>query len=108
MSGNTTSTASDIIQGALLNITAYAVGQPLTNQVASTCMQVLNDLLDSLSTDQAFIFTQTENILQWTPGQFEYSVGNPVSVTTFTGTLTAGSSTSNISPPMAPEIPANT
>ena len=91
MPGNTTSTASDIIQGALLNITAYGVGQVLTNQVASTCMQVLNDLLDSLSTDQAFIFTQTENILQWTPGQYEYSVGNPVSVTTFTGNLTLGS-----------------
>src|ERR1700693_5482875 len=90
MSGNTTSTASDIIQGALLNITAYAVGQPLTNQVASTCMQVLNDLLDSLSTDQAFVYTQTANILSWTPGKFQYTVGNPVGGT-FTGTLTLGS-----------------
>jgi hypothetical protein len=89
--GNLTSTASDIITGALINITAYAVGQPLTNQVASTCMQVLNDLLDSLSTDQAFIYTQTENILSWNPGQFEYTVGNPVSSSTFTGTLTSGS-----------------
>jgi hypothetical protein len=89
--GNLTSTASDIITGALINITAYAVGQPLTNQVASTCMQVLNDLLDSLSTDQAFIYTQTENILVWNPGQFEYTVGNPVSSSTFTGTLTLGS-----------------
>ena len=91
MPGNQTSTASDIITGGLINITAYAIGQPLTNQVASTCMQVLNDLLDSLSTDQAFIYTQTENILAWTPGQFEYTVGNPVSPTTFTGMLTSGS-----------------
>ena len=90
MSGNVTTTASDIITGALINITAYAIGQPLDNQVASTCMQVLNDLLDSLSTDQAFIYTQTENILQWTPGQFQYTVGNPVGGV-FTGTLTLGS-----------------
>lgn len=90
MPGNTTTTASDIITGALINITAYAIGQPLDSQVASTCMQVLNDLLDSLSTDQAFVYTQTQNILAWTPGKFQYTVGNPVGGT-FTGTLTSGS-----------------
>lgn len=90
MPGNTTTTASDIITGALINITAYAIGQPLDSQVASTCMQVLNDLLDSLSTDQAFVYTQTQNILAWTPGKFQYTVGNPVGGT-FTGTLAIGS-----------------
>src|SRR6266404_539225 len=53
-------------------------------------MQVLNDLLDSLSTDQAFVYTQTQNILAWTPGKFQYTVGNPVGGT-FTGTLAIGS-----------------
>lgn len=90
MPGNTTTTASDIITGGLININAYAIGQQLDSQVASTCMQVLNDLLDSLSTDQAFVYTQTQNILSWTPGKFQYTVGNPVGGT-FTGTLSSGS-----------------
>lgn len=90
MSGNTTTTAQDIILGGLLNINAYALGQNLDNATASMCMQILNDLLDSLSTDEAFVFTQTENILAWTPEQFQYTVGNPVGGT-FTGTLTSGS-----------------
>ena len=55
-------------------------------------MQVLNDLLDSLSTDQAFVYTITQNIFAWTPGQYQYSVGNPVQGT-FTGNTTLGSPT---------------
>jgi hypothetical protein len=91
MSANVTSTASDIILGALLNINAYAIGQTLNAQIASTCMQVLNDLLDSLSIDQAFIYTQNENIVQWTPGQYQYTIGNPTAPVPFVGYLTAGS-----------------
>jgi hypothetical protein len=91
MSANVTSTASDIILGALLNINAYAIGQTLNAQIASTCMQVLNDLLDSLSIDQAFIYTQNENIVQWTPGQYQYTIGNPTAPVPFTGYLTIGS-----------------
>lgn len=90
MTGNVTSTASDIILGALLNINAYAIGQTLNAQIASTCMQVLNDLLDSLSIDQAFIYTQNENIVQWTPGQYQYTIGNPTAVP-FAGYTTQGS-----------------
>jgi hypothetical protein len=92
MPGNFTTTAGDIATGALLNINAYAVGQPLNSQVGSTCLQVLNDLLDSLSTDQAFVYTQTQNILAWTPGKFQYSIGNPVGGT-FLGYTTSGSPT---------------
>lgn len=91
MTGNVTTTASDLISGALLNINAYAVGQPISAQIASTVMQVLNDLLDSLSNDQAYIFTQQENILAWTPGKYQYSIGNPTSSTTFSGYLTLNS-----------------
>jgi hypothetical protein len=91
MSANVTSTASDIILGALLNINAYAIGQTLNAQIASTCMQVLNDLLDSLSIDQAFIYTQNENIVQWTPGQYQYTIGNPTAPVPFAGYTTAGS-----------------
>jgi hypothetical protein len=90
MSGNTSSSAQDLIQGGLLNCNAFAPGQPVAPQIASQCMQVLNDLLDSLSTDQTFVYTQTENIVSWIPGQYQYTVGNPVGGT-FTGTVTAGS-----------------
>lgn len=92
MTANVTSTASDIILGGLLNINAFSPGQPLSNEVGSTGMQVLNDLLDSLSQDQDFIYTQTENLFTWNPGQFKYMVGNPVAGT-FAGTVTQGSPT---------------
>jgi hypothetical protein len=91
MTGNVTSTASDIILGALLNINAYSPGQPLNAQIASVCMQIANDLLDSLSIDQAFIYTQNENIVQWTPGQYQYTIGNPTSAIPFTGYTTQNS-----------------
>jgi hypothetical protein len=86
------STAQDIIQSALLNINAYSPGQPLDSTIASTCLGALNDLLDSLSNDQAFIFTQTENIVAWTPGTYKYSVGNPTG-TAFTGYTISGQPT---------------
>jgi hypothetical protein len=91
MTGNVTSTASDIILGSLLNINAYSPGQPLNAQIASVCMQILNDLLDSLSIDQAFIYTQNENIVQWTPGQYQYTIGNPTAATPFAGYTTQNS-----------------
>ena len=89
MSGNLSTSAQDIIQGAALNINAFAPGQPMSSTIASTCMQILNDLLDSLSTDQAFVYVQNENIVQWTPGQYQYTIGNPVGGTFlgFTSTL---------------------
>lgn len=93
MTGNVTTTASDLISGALLNINAYSPGQPISAQIASMVMQILNDLMDSLSNDQAYIFTQQENILAWTPGKFQYSIGNPTSATPFTGTLTINTPT---------------
>ena len=71
------STGTDIITGALLEINATAVGQSLPPSVAQVCLIKLNDLMDSLSNDQAFIFTTIENIFNWIPGQYQYSVGNP-------------------------------
>lgn len=94
MTGNVSTSAADLIQGALLNINAFAPGQPIAASIASTCMQVLNDLLDSLSSDQAFIYTQTENIVAWNPGQYQYSIGNPVGGT-FLGTTTINTAVIN-------------
>ena len=90
MSGNTSTSAQDLIQGAALNINAFAPGQPMPAAISSVCMQVMNDLLDSLSTDQAFVYTQVENIVQWIPGQYQYTIGNPPGGTLlgFTSTVT--------------------
>ena len=84
------STALDIITGALLNINSYAPGETLSPSDASTGLAVLNDLLDSLSNDEAFVYTQQEFIFPWISGQFQYTVGNPVGGQ-FTGTITTGS-----------------
>ncbi len=90
MTGNVSTSAQDLIQGAALNINAFSPGQTMSSAIASTCMQILNDLLDSLSTDQAFVYTQVENIVQWTPGTYQYTIGNPIAGTFlgFTSTVT--------------------
>src|SRR5260370_17174535 len=72
------STALDLITGALLNINSYSPGETLQNSDAQTGLAVLNDLLDSLSTDQCFVYTQVETLFPWIAGQYQYSVGNPV------------------------------
>jgi len=84
------STALDIISGALLNINATAPGQPIPSINANAALNVLNDLLDSLSNDEAFVYTQQETIFNWIAGQFQYTVGNPQGGT-FVGTVTANS-----------------
>lgn len=86
------SSGQDLILGALLNINAFSPGQPLSSNVGETCLEVLNDLIDSLSTDEAYIFTQVENIFSWIPGTYKYSVGNPIGGF-FLGTLTQGLNT---------------
>jgi hypothetical protein len=92
-------TALDLIIGGLRNINSLEAGETPSAQDANDALTVLNDLIDSLSTDEDYIFTQTENILAWTPGQFKYSIGNPVGGT-FTGTLVNGSPTiSNVTVP---------
>jgi hypothetical protein len=85
-------TAQEIITDALIEITVLAVGQPLPGVNAAYCLRKLNDLLDSLSNDQDFIYTTSENVLTWVPGQFKYLVGNPIGGT-FSGTLVSGSPT---------------
>lgn len=84
------STATDIITGGLLNINSYSPAQALNPQDGTVGLNTLNDLLDSLSNDEAFVYTQTETVFQWIAGQFEYTVGNPTSPTNFTGNLTSG------------------
>src|SRR6185312_852373 len=90
--GAQTSNALDLITGGLRNIKVAAAGEPIDPNDAADALQVLNDLLDSLSNDKYFIYTANESIVQWTPGQFQYSIGNPTAGT-FTGYTTSGSPT---------------
>jgi hypothetical protein len=83
-----TSTALDLITAALRNINVQEAGEPIQPNDAADALQVLNDLLDSLSTDKLFVYTASENIVAWTPGQNKYTIGNPVQGT-FVGNLTA-------------------
>jgi hypothetical protein len=92
-----TTTALGIIKSALRKINSYQSGEQLADYDETDCLETLNDLLDSLSTDKEFIFGSVENILSWTAQQRLYKVGNPTNellgLPPFTGTLTAGSPT---------------
>jgi hypothetical protein len=89
--GAVTTTANDLITGALRNINSYAAGEPLDPNDAGDALQVLNDLLDSLSTDKLFVYTANENIVAWTPGQFQYTIGNPTAPQPFAAYTVQGS-----------------
>ncbi|WP_167313404.1 hypothetical protein [Ralstonia insidiosa] len=88
-------TALNLIQGALRRINSYQSGEQIAQPDETDCLDTLNDLLDSLSTDKQFIFGSQENILSWTAQQRLYKVGNPVCTLLgsqpFTGILTSGS-----------------
>lgn len=90
-----TTTALSLIQGALRRINSYQSGETIAEPDQADCLDTLNDLLDSLSTDKDYIFGSQENILSWTANQHIYKVGNPtcslLGLQPFTGTLTAGS-----------------
>lgn len=87
-------TALDLIKGALRRVNAYQSGESIAPLDAQDCLDTLNDLFDSLSTDHNSIVGSVENILQLNAGQAQYKVGNPVCTdlgfAPFTGQLTAG------------------
>lgn len=90
--GATSTTANDIINGALRNINVLEAGETANAQDSADALQVLNDLIESWSLDHLFIYASVENVLTYTSGQYQYSVGNNVGGT-FTGTLVAGDPT---------------
>lgn len=87
------STANELILGALKRINVYAPGESLAQDDAQDALDVLNDMLDSWSTDDASVFCIVENVLTFVAGQYQYTVGNPLSTNTFTGTLVSGTPT---------------
>ncbi len=86
-------TALNLIQGALRRINSYQSGEPIDSPDATDCLDTLNDLLDSLSTDKQYVFGSNESILNWTAQKRLYTVGNPVCTLLgsqpFTGTIGA-------------------
>ena len=102
-------TAADIIKAALRRINSYQSGESLAEVDAQDCLECLNDMLDSWSTDNLLVFGTEEWILNWTAGKNSYSIGNPTNAQVsganstggtfaktwpnFTGTLTSGSPT---------------
>lgn len=86
----TSTTALDLITGALRNINALESGEVPTAQDANDALQVLNDLLESWSIEKLFIFSSTENRFVFNPGQYQYTIGN-YEAGIFTGTLAANS-----------------
>jgi hypothetical protein len=93
--------ALDIITGALRNLNVLAAGETANATDSGDALVVLNDLLESWAIDHMTVYSQVENILTFTPGQYQYTVGNPVGGT-FTGTLVSGSPTIS-----AVTVPAN-
>lgn len=84
-------TANEIITAAYRNCGSYSPGDTLQASDAAEGLEKLNDLLDSLSTDQASVYASNENIFTFTPGQYQYTIGNYQSPNFFTGTLVSGS-----------------
>jgi hypothetical protein len=89
MSAVTTS-ALDLISGALRNIKVLAAGETARAEDAADSLQVLNDLLESWSIDHLTIFAVVENLLTFTAGQYQYTIGNPDGGT-FSGTTSVAS-----------------
>ncbi len=85
-------TAQDIITGALRFINAYAPGETIAADDAADALTTLNDLLESLSTDQASVYASSEEVFNFVAGQYAYTIGN-YDAGTFAGTVTNGSPT---------------
>lgn len=85
-------TANDLIAGALRFINVLPSGEALAADEAADALETLNDLLESLSTDQGAIFCTQERIFTFTPGQYQYTIGN-YDGGEFAGTVTSGSAT---------------
>lgn len=83
-------TAESIITGALRFCNVYAPGEPLAADDAADALQTLNDLLESLSTDQASVYASSEEVFSYVGGQYRYTIGN-YDAGTFAGTVTSGS-----------------
>lgn len=93
-------TALDIITGALRLINSYAPGESLSSADSGDALAVLNDMLDTWSTEHLTVFKNDEDTVTLTPGKVTYTIGaggdinvtRPLRVTTvFTRITSSGS-----------------
>jgi hypothetical protein len=68
-------TAQSIIQSALRKITAFQSGDQLAAMDANDGLEVLNDLLDSLAVQRAYVFSSIETIVDFSPLDYQYTIG---------------------------------
>jgi hypothetical protein len=68
-------TATEIIKSALRKINSYQSGDQLAAPDANDSLEVLNDMIDSWSTDHAYVYASVETVVQFTPLQYIYSIG---------------------------------
>jgi hypothetical protein len=85
-------TALDLVTRGLRSIGALEAGEVPSAQDGADSLAVLNDMLEQWSLEHLYVFSSTETVFSFTPGTFQYTVGNPVGGT-FTGTLVSGSPT---------------
>ena len=92
-----TTTALNVIQAALRRINSYQSGETLATPDENDALDTFNDLLDSLSTSEQYVFGVNENVFNWTAQKRIYTLGNPTCTllgsVPFTGTVTSGSPT---------------
>lgn len=69
-------TAQTIIQGALRFINKYSPGESLDASDADDALETLNDLLESISTEESAIFASDEETFTYVSGQYQYTIGN--------------------------------
>lgn len=87
-------TIGDLIVMALRNINVLAAGETLGNSEGTDALQTLNAMLGSWSNGHLYVYSSVENILTLIPGQYQYTIGNPVGGS-FGGTLVNGSNVIN-------------
>jgi hypothetical protein len=68
-------TALDLIQDSLEKIQAYGAGDTVTDADAERALNVLNNMLDSWSTESLTVFAYQEQSTALTVGKLQYTIG---------------------------------
>ena len=67
--------ALDLIKSSLRLINAIAIGETPTGQEATDSLRVLNNLLETWSTENLTVYTQESLTFPFVPGQGSYTIG---------------------------------
>lgn len=75
-SGITQITANDIIEAAALKLGAKMTGESLTASEAEDSLNILNSMIDSMTTDGTLIFKVQQEALSWASGNATRTIGD--------------------------------